>query len=638
VNHLKNITNGNKDAAVSFGDLAKEQQDRVTQEQQKGNEKRKEETQKNDDKVKAKNAETNAEILRQNEDLHNENLKGLKGSLAKIDTERKRAVDAANAENEDIKKKNAELPKDEQIELNKIEEINKKYENQRADAIKSASEKSKQESDKRNAEIVKAQQDLETERIKAMEDGANKEIATIKNTLERRLSEIKGNSQAEIALRAQLEENAQKEIEKVEDKYKLDRQKSRMETEIAITNAQLAEVEKGSNEELALRQQLLNEKANLDIAGVKNSTDSEELKAAKILEINANLNKDLKDLSVEYIQTAEDRSKGEVLAVTQQYEQGKIGKAEYEKQLSDISIKSLEAEIAERKAVGADTVDLEKQLSEKRIEIAQREAEIRKQLFNELFNAMGEIGNSFFDMHKQRLDQQMEDLQHYYTTDEEAAKKNRDLHYITEEEMARRQLEIKRKQAKAEKDQAIFNATINGIVAVVNALMTSPVWLGIAMAALIGATVAAQIAAINAKPLPKYWKGRRGGKGEYALMGEYGPELAWLPAGASLMPAHETRRAMTGDEKAFDRWNMPPIEPKFTAPSINHKLVSQVLQNQSREERLLVNIDYDKLGRAVAKHAKYPKQKDVSINFDKSGLSVTEGNTTTHVLNAKYNR
>lgn len=521
--------------------------------------------------------------------------------------------------------------------INQQAEDNRK---QAADSARQSAEKAKQEKEKRDAEILKAQQDLEDELVKAMEDGANKEIATLQNTLKRRLDEIKGNSPAEIALRAQLIANAEKEEEKIrkdaEEKYKQDRYKSRLEAEVAITNAQLAEVEKGSDTELELRKKLLDQKATLDIAGVKASTESEEWKAAKILEINANLNNDLKDLSVEYIKTAQERSEGEVLEVTQQYEQGKISRYTYEKQLRDISIQSLQDEIEERKTAGESTVELEKELSEKRIEIAEEEAEYRKQLFEELFNAMGEIGNIFFDMQKQKLDQQLSDLQHYYTTDAEEAKKNKDMKLISEDEMSRKQLEIKRKQAQAEKEQARFNvlmSTAQSIAA--SAKMGFPLAIPfIAMAIALGAV---QIAAINSKPLPKYWKGRKGGKGEFALMGEYGPEIAWLPAGASLMPANDSRRALMGDGKAFDRWNMPRMEPKFTAPSFNHKLATQVLQNQSREDRLLLNIDYDKLGRAVAKHAKYPKQKDVIVSFDKSGLSITEGNTTTHFLNSKYN-
>jgi len=520
----------------------------------------------------------------------------------------------------------------------RIEDEAKAAREKAAAAAKAAYEKAKQELEKRDAEIIKIERDLQDAKLAAMKDGEEKEISSIKQSLERRLAEIKGESDAEIELRKQLEENTQKEIEKVQNKYNVDRQKSEIETEVAIINARLAETVRGSNEELDLRQQLLNEKAKLDIVGVNASIDSEELKAAKILEINANLNKDLKDLSAEYIQTADERSKAEVLAVTQSYEQGKISRSKYEKQLSDISIKSLEDEIDERKAKGQDTVDLEKELSEKRIAIAEEETERRKQLFQELFNAMSDIGNSFFDMQKQGLDQQMEDLQHYYTTDAEAAKKNKDLKLISEDEMNRRQLEIKRKQAKVEKDQALFNAYLSMAQGIAKALSSAAPPYNLILAAITGAASLIQIAAINSRPLPKYWKGRKGGKGEYALIGEYGPEIAWLPAGASLMPAHDTRRALMGDEKTFERWNMPKIEPDYPAmPRVNQQLINQYYQTHRNEER----IDYDLLGKSVAKYMKFPKyqkQKDVTINFDKSGLSVTEGNTTTHVLNTKYNR
>jgi hypothetical protein len=323
------------------------------------------------------------------------------------------------------------------------------------------------------------------------------------------------------------------------------------------------------------------------------------------------------------------------LAVTQQYEQGKISRQQYENQLSAISFKALEDEIAERKAKGEETTELEKELSEKRIEIAEKEAEARKQITQELFNLMSDIGNALFDAQKQNLEQEAEDLEHYYTTDAEEAKKNKDLKLITEEEMARRKLEIKRKQAQAEKNQAYFNALINAATGIVTALSSAPPPYNIFLAAITAAATAVQIAKIASQPLPKYWKGRKGGKGEWALAGEYGPELMWIPDGASIMPNTDTRRALKGNVNLFDKWDMPRIDPNIPAmPFVSQKIINQYEQEHLREER----IDYDKLGRAVARHMKFPKQKDVSVNFDKSGLRITEGNTTTHYLNEKYNR
>jgi len=445
-----------------------------------------------------------------------------------------------------------------------------------------------------------------------------------------------------------IEKKYSADVEKLTDDYLDYRSKTETNTKVSTIEAELASVKEGSQREHDLRVELLQAKAQEERDSALLSIKNEDERTAKIKEINEKLKHDIRKLDIDYIKTAEDRSKKEVLIVTQQYEQGKISKSEYENQLSDIGIKALQDEIKERIAIEGESSEnvlrLRQELSEKSIAIAEQEKEARKQIFSELFSLLGDIGNAFFDSQKQQLDQQMSDLQHYYTTDAEEAKKNRDLHYITQDEMNRRQLEIKRKQAQVDKDQAMFTAGLQYAQGMISAAASgaqfgpAAFWAIPALMAIMTAAFAVQIASISSKPLPKYWKGRRGGKGEFAMFGEYGPELAWIPAGASLMPANETRLAMMGDNRAFDRWNMPPIEPKFTAPSINHKLVSQVLQKQSREERLLLNIDYDKLGRAVAKHAKYPKQKDVSINFDKSGLSVTEGNTTTHVLNTKYNR
>ena len=343
----------------------------------------------------------------------------------------------------------------------------------------------------------------------------------------------------------------------------------------------------------------------------------------------------MKDLSADYIRTADERAKSEVLALTQSYEQGKMNKFAYEREISNITISALQDEIAEREFYGQDTVNLEQRLSEQRISIAEKEKEYRKQLFDELYGAMTATVNLFFDMQKEKLNQELSDLNHYYTTDREEAKKNKEMKLISEEELNRRQIEIKRKQAQAEKNQALFNAFVNMAQGITKALGAAPPPFNIALAAITAAQAAIQIAAINSRPLPRYWKGRRGGKGEFAIFGEYGPEIAWIPKGASIMPAHETRRAIMGDNKTFDRWNMPRIDPKYPSiPTINRQLVNQYYQNLKNEDR----IDYDLLGKSVAKYMKFPKQKDVSINFDKSGLSVTEGNTTTHILNAKYSR
>ena len=94
----------------------------------------------------------------------------------------------------------------------------------------------------------------------------------------------------------------------------------------------------------------------------------------------------------------------------------------------------------------------------------------------------------------------------------------------------------KRKMAQADKVASISEAIQKGAVAVVSALETQPVWLGIAMAALVGATVAVQVANAANTPLPQYATGTEDHPGGPAMVGElYKPEWIVAPGKAPQM-------------------------------------------------------------------------------------------------------
>lgn len=73
-----------------------------------------------------------------------------------------------------------------------------------------------------------------------------------------------------------------------------------------------------------------------------------------------------------------------------------------------------------------------------------------------------------------------------------------------EEETDREIAKIEREQAQREKQYAVFEATINTLTAVIKAMVDPGGFAGLALSALAAATGAAQIAAINAEPLPSY--------------------------------------------------------------------------------------------------------------------------------------
>jgi hypothetical protein len=136
---------------------------------------------------------------------------------------------------------------------------------------------------------------------------------------------------------------------------------------------------------------------------------------------------------------------------------------------------------------------------------------------------------------------------------------------------------------------------------------------GIAASVIAGAMGAAQIGIIASKPLAQYAKGRKGGKGEYALVGEKGPEIMYVPDSASIVPNH-----YLGD---MDAWS------KFGVPALPNDMMSAAMLQQ-------INIDYDRLGKAVA--ANIPQQKAVSVNVDRNGVTISDNGNRRTYLNHKY--
>jgi hypothetical protein len=109
---------------------------------------------------------------------------------------------------------------------------------------------------------------------------------------------------------------------------------------------------------------------------------------------------------------------------------------------------------------------------------------------SQIFSSIAQIQQNAFAQEQEELNRQLEQG------------------LITREEFERKELEIRRKSAQAAKDTALFQAVISTAQATVAALGSIPFTpANIALAALVGATGAAQIAAIAATPIPKYAEG-----------------------------------------------------------------------------------------------------------------------------------
>lgn len=150
-----------------------------------------------------------------------------------------------------------------------------------------------------------------------------------------------------------------------------------------------------------------------------------------------------------------------------------------------------------------------------------------------------------------------------------------------------------------------------------------PVALKIAQTVMASALGATQLAVAAAKPLSQYAKGRKGGQGEYALVGEKGAEIMYVPQGASIIPHNKIDQP-----EAWGAYGVPQL-PIPASANINPTLLDQAVAASQWQP-----IDYDRLGQAVARAM--PRQRAVNVNVDRHGVTVHSGNDTRTYLNTKY--
>lgn len=145
---------------------------------------------------------------------------------------------------------------------------------------------------------------------------------------------------------------------------------------------------------------------------------------------------------------------------------------------------------------------------------------------NALFTYMNEASNLFsaiMDISNNLVEQEIENLRLRFEAGE-----------ITREEFEQERKSLLRQQAEDQKSAALFQATVDGIGAVVNAYSQG----GPILAAIVGAAVAAEIAALASAPVPQFAKGVIDLKGEGT--GTSDSISAKLSKGESVMTAEET--------------------------------------------------------------------------------------------------
>ena len=412
---------------------------------------------------------------------------------------------------------------------------------------------------------------------------------------------------------------------------------AKRKTEIAVMEAEAAtralKGDEGVNQQLQVwanyyseREKQLEENAKHEIEAINRSTDTIEVKDQKVKQIEKQLQADLEairkegaekalDIDAQYLDELQRNVEEAERATEKAQGSGKLkaleDRFEAEQDLYQAQQDHLDAQYAAGTITYQDyenqrweiTKATEDSIANYRLEKMQ----VVLDGFNTALGYMQDVSDMAFEAISSNIQAQMDALDEMYTTDAQEAKENANKKYISEKELAAKKAALEQKQARYNKAQALIQAAINTALAITAAM---PNWIEVGMASAMGI---AQIGIIAAKPIAQYAKGSKGGKGEYALVGEKGPEIMYVPAGASIVPNH-----YMGD---MDAWS------KFGVPALPNDMMSAAMLQQ-------INIDYDRLGKAVA--ANIPQQKAVSVNVDRNGVTISDNGNRRTYLNHKY--
>lgn len=446
--------------------------------------------------------------------------------------------------------------------------------------------------------------------------------------------------------------NTLRDIDEQEVQRTTENAKRRTEIEVqaaearknALTGAEYMDEQKAVvSEYYATLQKQIEENAEAERQAVERSTDTAEVKAEKIEQINAQMNADIAannrdaaqaqiDIDDQYLAELERKATQTADAVNNAQGGDKLQalKTNYyaQKALLQEQLKQTEAQynagIIQKKEFEQKKFELTKEIADAEAQYQADKMQTITDGFQMALDYMQQVSDLAFEALGNNVQAELDALEEGYTTDAEEAKKNANKKYISEKEYEEKKAALEKKQAKYAKAQALINAGINTAMAIITTLaqLGATPW-GIAQAAIAGAMGAAQMAIIAAKPLAQYAKGRKGGQGEYALVGEKGAEIMYVPHGASIIPHDKINQP-----EAWGAYGVPQL-PIPASANINPTLLDQAVAASQWQP-----IDYDRLGQAVAKAM--PKQRAVNVNVDRHGVTVQSGNDTRTYLNTKY--
>lgn len=436
---------------------------------------------------------------------------------------------------------------------------------------------------------LEAEKSLQESRIALMEEGLDKELATIRYGYQQKIDAVKGNSSAEMALRKSLIQEMNNELAKASEEYEKNR------ASLDLQN-RLASVEEGSEEEMSLRLEILDKQKEEEMkAAESNGADVsliekkylnekrkiyEEYAADSVDEIskaaaaeqvvrNAQYNSDLKEL---------EKLHAKKLVSDEEYEKKKADITErYSIDTAKAAVDSLEEQISVENLSQDDREKLAEQLQKAKADLANAEADAeiaaikrvqdeeedsyKKRMKNaqrwmgvasDAIGAVGSLMSTLYERDIDNIEKEQEANEEAYNADveriealaesgaiseEEAEARKRAAEAETSrknEELEKKKVQLQQKQAKWDKAVQIAQTGIATARGIMEAWQLGPV-LGAIMAGVVAAMGAVQVATIAATPIPAYKEGTKNGGhiGGLAIVGDGGKQEVVVYGGKS---------------------------------------------------------------------------------------------------------
>lgn len=436
---------------------------------------------------------------------------------------------------------------------------------------------------------LEAEKSLQESRIALMEEGLDKELATIRYGYQQKIDAVKGNSSAEMALRKSLLQEMNNELAKASEEYEKNR------ASIDLQN-RLASVEEGSDEEMSIRLDILEKQKEEEIKAAESNGADVSLIDQKYLNERRKI---YEEYASDYIDEISKSAAAEQVVRNAQYnsDMKELEKLHAKKLISDEEYEKKKAEITERYSIDtakAAISSLEEQLAveelnaDKREEIAERLQKAKADLakaeadaeINELerikkkeedvederneriqksiniamdaLSTVADFASTMYQRDIEELEKQQEANEEAYNADveriealaesgaiseEEAEARKRAAEAETSrknEELEKKKVQLQQKQAKWDKAVQIAQTGIATARGIMEAWQLGPV-LGAVMAAVVAAMGAVQVATIAATPIPAYKEGTKNGGhiGGLAIVGDGGKHEVVVYGGKS---------------------------------------------------------------------------------------------------------